>query len=129
MNLQNDKNIFIGNQSGKLTQTGLGNTFIGHGDNNQSAGYNNLDGNDNIYIGYNSANNNSNGHNNLVMGNNTGYYLNGDNNIILGFEAGKGNTLINNEINNSIIIGYKSGYNSLKFDTNMFIRLSKWLYK
>jgi hypothetical protein len=120
MSLTNSKNIFIGNSSGKLTTTGTRNTFIGHGNSDLAAGYNNIDGNDNIYIGYNCSNNNV-GHNNLVMGNNSGFYLNGDNNVILGYEAGKGPTSINNEINNSIIIGYKSGYNSIKFDTNNYI--------
>ena len=120
-NSQGNSNIFIGHNSGKSNTLGSRNIFFGNGTDSSSSGYNNLSGNDNIFLGYNSGNYNLSGENNLCFGSNSGLYLRGSDNVILGYEAAKGYSIVNSNINNSVIIGSKSGYNSLKFDSNIYI--------
>ncbi len=126
----NNKNTFLGTNSGYANATGGGNTFIGNssgftntkGNNNtfigNSSGYNNTEGNNNICIGFQSAESNTTGSFNVAIGvlsaeSNT----TGELNVFLGQETG----YRNDEGNNNVFLGALSGRSNITGSRNVFI--------
>jgi hypothetical protein len=124
-----DDNIFIGNLSGILNNTGNANTFIG-----SASGAHNDSGRGNIFMGRAAGVFNSQGHNNTFMGYESGYNnINGEENIFIGYQSGVINQYGTdnifmgalsgsyNQSNYNTFIGYSSGYFNLFGTKNTFI--------
>ncbi len=94
--LSDNKNVFIGNESGYSNTTGYINSFLGF-----QSGYSNTEGYSNVFIGNESG-----------YSNTTGYI-----NSFLGFQSGYSNT----EGYSNVFIGYESGYNNTDGAANTFI--------
>ena len=84
----------------KHTPSGLHNTIIGF-KNDDYAAYDNISGNDNVVLGFNSGNNLLYGSNNVILGSQSGQSItSGSNNVILGSQSGQN---ITSESNNILI--------------------------
>ena len=126
----NNKNTFLGANSGYANATGGGNTFIGNssgftntkGNNNtfigNLSGYDNTEGNNNICIGVQSAETNTTGSFNVAIGVlSGGSNTTGELNVFLGQETG----YRNDEGNNNVFLGALSGRSNIKGSRNVFI--------
>ncbi len=112
-------NYFIGHESGKNTETYIGNdigkynVFLGY-----QAGMENLTGLQNVFIGYKAAQANTHGQTNVYIGSESGYSnTDGYDNVFLGSRSGYNNT----EGFNNVFLGSRSGFFNLDGDDNVFV--------
>lgn len=112
-------NYFIGHESGKNTETYIGNdigkynVFLGY-----QAGMENLTGLKNVFIGYKAAQANTHGQTNVYIGSESGYNnTDGYDNVFLGSSSGYNNT----EGFNNVFLGSRSGFSNLDGDDNVFV--------
>lgn len=112
-------NYFIGHESGKNTETYIGNdigkfnVFLGY-----QAGMENLTGRKNVFIGYKAAQANTHGQTNVYIGSESGYNnTDGYDNVFLGSSSGYNNT----EGYNNVFLGSRSGFSNLDGDDNVFV--------
>lgn len=127
-------NVFIGQVAGRDNTTGVRNVMIGRdaGSSTQSSdntfvgtftGANMLTGSDNVFVGIEANSNGLEGYNNVYVGGYAGYSNNGSRNVILGRSAGPNSHdyTTQSDFNNSVMIGYQSGYNNKTGNGNVFI--------
>ena len=145
--LTNNRNVFIGNDAGKLNTSGVDNHAIGYEalrDNETGAGNTaigraalvvNTSGGNNIALGRNAQFRNKTGDSNISLGlGSLQQNVNGSNNIILGTLAGNGDSLHSkyenvmigpfagnhNEGDKNLMIGFQSGQNN-EGNSNVFL--------
>lgn len=125
-----NQNLFIGNESGTNTISGIQNTLIGH-----NAGRENTVGSRNLFIGMDAGRDSDSsnfnvilgsiagrsllkGSQNVVVGDYAGRHLeNGNNNVFVGASAGSANA---NRINN-VMIGVAAGSENMDGGGNVFL--------
>ncbi|MCB2195882.1 MAG: hypothetical protein KQH79_08470 [Bacteroidetes bacterium] len=112
-------NYFIGHESGKNTETYIGNdigkynVFLGY-----QAGMENLSGRKNVFIGYKAAQANTHGQTNVYIGSESGYNnTDGYDNVFIGSSTGYNNT----DGLNNVFLGSRSGFSNLDGDDNVFV--------
>ena len=106
-------NVFLGYQAGMENLTGLKNVFIGY-----KAAQANTNGMTNVYIGSESGYNNTDGYDNVFIGSSTGYNnTEGINNVFLGSRSGFSNL----DGGDNVFVGFESGYNNTTGIRNTFI--------
>lgn len=110
--LSDNKNVFVGNQTGYSNTIGDLNSFIG-----VQAGYSNTTGSYNLFNGYIAGYSNTAGNYNNFIGVQAGY-LNtiGSQNNFIGYKAGYSNTSGNHNIFN----GFYAGYSNTTGNDNIF---------
>ena len=97
-----NRNVFIGYESGLSNISGNNNTFQGY-----QSGYSNISGDYNIFNGSISGYNNTTGHNNIFQGRQSGYNnTTGSYNTYLGYQSG----LFNIVGDKNIFLGYQAGF-------------------
>jgi hypothetical protein len=105
-NISGDTNSFIGFEAGLNNTTGDNNIFFG-----SRAGYNNISGVRCIAFGNFAGYGNTSGNDNICYGPEAGYNLaTGSYNIALGYQAGYSQT--DSNVEESIYLGYRAGYNN-----------------
>ena len=127
--LYGEFNTFVGFEAGyKSTNSEAFNTYIGesagsknHGDDNTFIGSRtgtsfggDSTGNDNVFVGYAAGGDHESGDENTLVGSKAHVGYHGVKNTCLGFFTG-GN--ISNDINGSVLLGYKAGYNATRNNT------------
>jgi len=129
--VNNNNNIFIGDDAGESTTTGVSNTVIGNqaftsnegGLFNLAMGAGSLDqnigGDRNVALGSGTLLSNKDGDDNIGIGNTAGWLNeNGDKNVLIGVTAGYG--ISPHDKSNNVMIGHRSG-ESNEGDGNVFI--------
>ncbi len=126
----NNRNIYIGYQSGYLSTTGVYNTFNGY-----QTGYSNTTGSHNTFFGYQSGYANTTGYSNTFIGNGAGdSNTSGTENLMIGTAAGRNNKTGSANVfqgymagndnttgSNNVYLGYESGYNNNTGSNNIYL--------
>jgi hypothetical protein len=128
--LTNNRNVFIGFESGKSNTSGIQNTYIGtYSGTTNTTGYsnsalgmealkNNTSGASNVAVGGGALNSNSNGNNNVSVGTASLYTMTtGDNNVAMGTYA----LTFNTTGNNNVAIGHEAGNDNVSGSGNVFL--------
>lgn len=116
-NVSGIRNIMIGRDVGSSIE-GSDNTLVG-----TFAGSDMLSGSTNVMIGIEANSNGLAGNNNVYLGGYAGYSNDGNSNVIIGRSAGPNahDYATQSDYNNSVMIGYRSGYNNLVGTGNVFL--------
>jgi hypothetical protein len=127
--LTNNRNTFVGTNSGSLNKTGNYNNGFGY-----SALVNNTTGKSNVAIGSNSMEDNQTGAANTAVGNSTLYQnTEGNNNVGIGNQALRANSIGNNNVaigtralysnifSNNTVLGHEAGRDNLYGIGNVFL--------
>lgn len=116
-NVSGIRNIMIGRDAGSSIE-GSDNTLLG-----TFAGSDMLTGSSNVMIGIEANSNGTEGNNNVYLGGYAGYSNDGSSNVIIGRSAGPNahSYSTQSDYNNSVMIGYRSGYNNLVGTGNVFL--------
>ena len=106
-------NLFVGDNAGSSTTTGIQNTFLGY-----SNGLANTTGSENTFVGDRAGVANTTGERNCFTGATSGFSsTTGNRNAFLGFESGY-NNISGSE---NVFMGYQSGYTLTTADNNTFV--------
>ncbi|PLX25969.1 MAG: hypothetical protein C0599_00015 [Salinivirgaceae bacterium] len=116
-NVSGIRNIMIGRDAGSSIE-GSDNTLVG-----TFAGSDMLTGSSNVMVGIEANSNGTGGSNNVYLGGYAGYSNDGSSNVIIGRSAGPNahSYSTQSDYNNSVMIGYRSGYNNLVGTGNLFL--------
>lgn len=124
-----NRNVFVGNESGKSTTSGSSNTFVGH-----ESGWRNTTGTSNCFYGEQTGKTNLTGNQNSFFGNAAGVFNDsGYGNSFFGYGSGQDNQIgyynsyfgrssgENSMGNFNTFLGSNSGFNNVNGSSNIFI--------